>query len=376
MNQPEDSSPQEPQRREQKVSRTLVIGFVVIALLLGFSLGLYSSDSIDRVTGTSPVLYDEELITSLFEQASSGVVEIVITRPTGNSQFPRTGTGSGFFIDHSGHIVTNNHVVSGAESIVVKLADGRSLDAKVLGRSAADDLALIQVEAKELGEAQPLTLADSDSVAPGQMAVAIGSPFRNFNSITVGIVSGTGRGPVSSLQRPIPDMIQTDAPLNSGNSGGPLLNSDGEVIGVTSSVRTGSAFGLDEYRIGFAVPSNTVRDLMPELLVAREIKRPWLGIRGGPIFQDLSDFLGIEDGVVISSVFPGSPAEQAGLNSFRNLTNYGDVIIGINGLPVSTMEDMVGCFNSVKPGDTVTLSVLRDRNTIEIEVTLAAWPDT
>ena len=115
---------------------------------------------------------------------------------------------------------------------------------------------------------------------------------------------------------------------------------------------------------------------MPELLVAREIKRPWLGIRGGRIFQDLSDFLGIEDGVVISSVFPGSPAEQAGLNSFQNLTNYGDVIIGINGLPVSTMEDMVGYFNSVKPGDTVTLSVLRNRNTIEIEVTLAAWPDT
>ena len=376
MNQPEDSSPQEPQRREQKVSRTLAVGFVVIALLLGFSLGLYSSDSIDRVTGTSPVLYDEELVTSLFEQASSGVVEIVITRPTGNSQFPRTGTGSGFFVDRAGHVVTNNHVVSGAESIVVKLADGRSLNAKVLGRSAADDLALIQVDAKELGEVQPLTLADSDSVAPGQLAVAIGSPFRNFNSITVGIVSGTGRGPVSSLQRPIPDMIQTNAPLNSGNSGGPLLNSDGEVIGVTSSVRTGSAFGLDEYRIGFAVPSNTVRDLMPELLVAREIKRPWLGIRGGPIFQDLSDFLGIEDGVVISSVFPGSPAEQAGLNSFQNLTNYGDVIIGINGLPVSTMEDMVGYFNSVKPGDTVTLSVLRNRNTIEIEVTLAAWPDT
>ena len=216
-------------------------------------------------------------------------------------------------------------------------------------------------------------------LTPRQMAIAIGSPFRNFNSVTVGVVSGTGRGPASVLQRPIPDMIQTDAPLNPGNSGGPLLNSSGQVIGINSSISTtGTLGGLDEFRIGFAVPSNTARDLLPELLEAQLIRRPWLGISGGPVTRELISSLGIPQGVFISSVFPNSPADEAGLTPFQTLRGsvQGDVITEVDGRPVGSVDEMVSYFNKLKPGNKVTLLGVRNRQTIEVEVTLAEWPDT
>ena len=166
--------------------------------------------------------------------------------------------------------------MDGAERLTVTLSDGRTLPATRLGSSPADDLAVLQVDAAEVSNVDPLSLSDSSEVRPGQLALAVGSPFQNFNSVTAGVVSGTGRGPTSVLRRPIPDMIQTDAPLNPGNSGGPLLNSDGEVIGVNSSIRTGSS-GIEEFRIGFAVPSNTLKDLLPQLLRSELVRRPWLG---------------------------------------------------------------------------------------------------
>ena len=260
----------------------------------------------------------------------------------------------------------------------MKLSDGRTLEATNLGTSPADDLALLQVDASEVADITPLTLADSDKVKPGQMAIAVGSPFRNFNSVTVGVVSGTGRGPASVLRRPIPDMIQTDAPLNAGNSGGPLLNSSGEVVGVNSSVRSGAFQGREEFRIGFAVPSNTLKELKPQLTEGRQVRRPWLGVSGGSVTKGLTDSLGIPRGVYVSSVFPGSPAEQAGLVPFQisGATSRGDVITQIDGEPVASVEEMVSYFNTVGPGVEVTLSVYRNDLTVRVPVTLVEWPDT
>ena len=361
--------------RPSGVSKTFAFSLVGIAVLLGFTLGLLSN-SFGGPVGGGVSLYDEATVTKIFEVASPAVVEITVSRTNPTIPLSGTGTGSGFLIDDEGHILTNSHVVEGAEEIIINLGDGRTLTATKLGTSAADDLALLQVDPQEVKDITPLSLADSDEVRPGQLAVAIGSPFRNFNSVTVGVVSGTGRGPVSELRRPIPNMIQTDAALNPGNSGGPLLNSDGQVIGVNSAVRTPSFSGLDDFRIGFAVPSNTVKALMSDLLIAGEVRRPWLGISGGSISRQLADSLGIGKGVVVTQVFPSSPASEAGLVPFRSLTNRGDVITGVDGKPVGSVEEMVSYFNDRRPGDAVVLSIFREDEDITVVIVLAEWPDT
>ena len=362
--------------RKQGVSKTFVFGVISVTLLLGFTLGLLSVNSFNGSPFMSTSLYDEELVTSLFEKVSPAIVEISIISEAGNFLGQRVGTGSGFLIDREGHIITNDHVLEGADEISVKFANGKILSATRLGNSPADDLAVILVDPDEIADIKPLALADSADVKPGQLAIAIGSPFRNFNSVTVGVVSGTGRGPTSVLRRPIPDMIQTDAPLNPGNSGGPLLNSKGEVIGINSAVRTGSFQGIEDFRIGFAVPSNTIRDLMPELISNQLVKRPWLGISGAPLTRDLISSLGIEEGIFITRVFRESPAERVGLIPFQSLRGGGDVITAIDGSPVGSVEDMVSYFNTLKPGDDVTLSIFRNTRDVEIRVTLAEWPDT
>lgn len=291
---------------------------------------------------------------------------------------PGGGTGSGFLVDDEGHLITNHHVVAGAAEITVNFFDGRSLKATLLGTSPADDLALLQVNADEIADIAPLVLADSNEVMPGQMAIAIGSPFQQFNSLSVGVVSGTGRGTTSIIQRPIPDMIQTDAALNPGNSGGPLLNSKGEVIGVTSSVRVGAIQGLDGFRIGFAIPSNTVRGLLPELVKPQEVRRPWLGIAGASVGGDLSESGELLVGIYVTRVFRASPAERAGLVPFQSFggAGSGDVITAVDGQPVTSVEDMVSYFNELKPGAAVTLSIFRGGEAIEVDVTLDEWPDT
>ena len=368
---------QPPPPHTRGVSKIFGIGILAIGVLLGFTLGIVFSIERGRSGPATTSLFDEELVASLFESASPAVVEINIPRRIGQVVLPGTDTGSGFFIDNKGHIVTNHHVVDGATEISVKLFDGRVLQARQLGSSPADDLALLEVDPEDVKEIDSLPLADSTQVRPGEMAVAIGSPFRQFNSLTVGVVSGTGRGPASVLRRPIPDMIQTDATLNPGNSGGPLLSSRGEVMGVTSSVRTDLLRDLGEYRIGFAVPSNTIKDLLPKLLKSQEVRRPWLGISGVAVSPELTEAEGIPSGVYVTGVFGGSPAEDAGLLGFATLggNGAGDVITAVDGEPVASMEDMVSHFNRLDPGASVTLSIFRSGRNDKVPVTLAEWPD-
>ena len=363
-----------PSTTQSKPSRGFVVMLLALGVLLGFSVGLLVAESgVGGSIGSSP-LFDEDVVTDLFERASPAVVELEVSLI--NSRSP--GSGSGFFIDRDGHIVTNNHVVDNSTAIRVRLHDGRTLEATKLGNSPADDLALLQVNPAEVSGIEPLPLADSAQVVPGQMAIAIGSPFRNFNSVTVGVVSGRGRAQVSALRRPIPDMIQTDAPLNSGNSGGPLLNSDGEVIGVNSSIRTLPFEGLDEFRIGFAVPSSTVAGLIPQLLVAKEVRRPFLGITSGGLSDQLRDDLGVPAGIPVGTIVAGSPAQTIGLEPFRTVrgTVRGDIITAVDGHSVSSVDEMVSYFNDLLPGHTITLTVYRNMGTLDIEATLAPWPDT
>jgi S1-C subfamily serine protease len=368
-----------PAATGRRPSRGLLTTVLALGVLLGFGLGWVAYSSPWGVTAGPPVLYDQEMVTSLFEDARLGVVEITVirrSRTAFSGSEVQQDIGSGFLVDDAGHIVTNDHVVSGGEEFVVRLYDGRTLPAKKLGTSPADDLALLQVDPNELDGMVPLKLADSSKVSPGQLAIAIGSPFRQQNSITVGVVSGVERSQQSVLLRPIPDLIQTDAALNPGNSGGPLLNANGEVIGVNSSVRVVS---MVQIGMGFAIPSNTLKGILPDLMSPGEIKRPWVGIIAPPFSVspgDAQDQAAI-GGVYISEVCQNSPAQRAGLrgDSRRLPAGRGDVITAVDGISVASLDRMVSYLNSLSPGDQITLTVLRDSESLEVQLTLAEWDD-
>ncbi len=281
---------------------TLVSALVGVVLGFGFSWVLFTAFVQDGenlpeyFTGTGqngsdlPPLYDEWIVRTVFETASPAVVEVHTV-----VQFGRRigdGSGSGFFVDDQGHIITSDHVVEGARNITVRLSDGRELPAVKLGNSQHDDLALLKVDPDLVSNIRPLSFADSDEVFIGEMAIAIGSPYENRNSLSLGIVSGKERSE-SSIQRAdsftggggrtITDLIQTDAALNPGNSGGPLLNAEGEVIGVNSSVRVQSGVQIG---VGFAVASNTVMQILDELKNPGQFTRPWIGLNGRSV-EDL-----------------------------------------------------------------------------------------
>jgi len=346
-------------------SRGFLTASILVALLVGFLAGLWTVELRGSSQGG---LYDEELVTSLYDAASPAVAELVVDR----GQLGET-TGSAFLVDPQGYFVTNNHVVDGAERVEVRLSDGRRVTGRVLGTSPADDLALLKVDAQEVSDLTPLPLGDSDQVRPGQMVVAIGSPFRQFNSLSVGVVSGIGRTPRSVLLRPIPDMIQTDAALKPGNSGGPLLDSQGRVIGINSAVET----SLDgRLSIGFAVPINTLKSILEDLKEPREFRRPWLGISGVAI-QELNApaELEVKRGIYVSRVFPDSPADRAGVRA-ASLRRPGDIILAVDGRPVSSVADMVEYLNTRRPGDRVELTVFRGGRTVDLQVTLDPWPES
>ena len=368
-----------------------VLALLVLALgmLLGYALGWVSFGLPWGSPDQRATLYDEQQVVEVFDRASPAVVEITVARSTGNLPLFQT-SGSGFLVDDDGHIVTNHHVVAGSDRITVEFHDGRELDATPLGSSPADDLAVLRVDPDQVRDIDPLDLADSDELRPGQLAIAIGSPFRKQNSISVGVVSGVGRsetrprdrGRVSGsiLQRPVADLVQTTAALNPGSSGGPLLDRNGAVIGVNSAVRIESGVQVG---IGFAVPSNTVAELLPEMKAGSLVRRPWLGIRGSALNDASAEEMGlaVESGVYITEVLPDSPAAQAKLKgdsrpSFTRPAGDGDVILALDDEEVSSVTDIVSLLNMRRPGDRIALTVLRDNVPIRVTVILDDWPDT
>lgn len=336
------------------------------------------------VTGTAP-LFDEATTVAMYEQCIPAVVqiesivEISSKLPMPFSLSPnQEGLGSGFFIDGEGHILTNYHVIDRASKVKVVLDDGTKMDASVVGTDKHNDLALLQVNKSEAGEIKYLTLGDSDTVKPGQMAIALGSPYGLQGSITVGVVSGVGRSLPGSADRTMTNIIQTDAAINPGNSGGPLLNSRGEVIGINTAIE------YNANSLGFAVPVNTAKAQLPELLKGGEVKTAWLGIEGTPVTPEMAKRLNlkVEKGVYVVGVLKDSPAARAGLiEGGVSTTNPnepsagGDIITAVDGHPVATVQDLLSYFNNKRPGDKVTLSVQRGDQQLSVPVEMGEWPD-
>lgn len=301
---------------------------------------------------------------------------------------PSAGLGSGFVWDRQGNIVTNNHVVKGATQITVTFADGTIVPGRVVGTDPDSDLAVVKV-AVSANLLRPVQIADSATVRVGQLAIAIGNPFGEQNTMTTGIISALGRSlPAGerNLLGPtfmIPDVIQTDAPINPGNSGGVLLNSQGQVIGVTSAIESTSNASAG---IGFAIPSAIVQKVIPALIKTGRYDHPYLGIGGSTLTPPLAQAMGLkadQRGALIASVTNGGPAAKAGLRAGKQQTAAdgtrvlvgGDLIVGIDRQSVKSFDDVIAYLaRSTQVNQTVTLKVLRDGKEQSINVTLAARP--
>jgi len=327
------------------------------------------------VTARGDLAEEETATIALFEAARDSVVFIStaerVTDPWTRSvtEQPR-GTGSGFFWDGRGHVVTNNHVIEGASAATVRLADGRSFEARLVGRDPSHDLAVLRIEARDLPA--PLPLGRSSELRVGQAVLAIGNPFGLDWTLTKGIVSALDRDLPSATGRPITGLIQTDAAINPGNSGGPLLDSAGRLIGVNTAIYSPSGSNAG---IGFAVPVGTVNRVVPELIETGRYTPPVLGIRYDPRVNEMARRQGLS-GVLILGVTPGSPAARAGLEPARFTGEgeiaAGDIITGLGGTEVRDVEDLLSALDRHRPGDRVTLRLRRDGREREIEIELAA----
>ena len=297
---------------------------------------------------------------------------------------PQEGQGSGFILDKAGHVLTNNHVVQGANrGIEVTLSNKRRYSAKVVGIDKVHDLALLQIEAPNL---QPVTLADSSGLSVGQKVYAIGNPFGLNGTMTRGIISSIRTLPAASGSESasIEDAIQTDAAINPGNSGGPLLNSRGEVIGINTMIASN---GADQSSgIGFAIPINTAKAVLADLTRYGHVKRPSLGIVSYPIGPDLAEQMGLaaDSGVLVQKVVPGGAAERAGIHG-GNQQAYvgntpiilgGDLIVAIDGREVTDPEDINTMMEKHQAGDTISVTLYRGRRQITLKLILGEARDT
>ena len=301
--------------------------------------------------------------------------------PFGTTETQRA-LGSGFVIDKAGHIVTNYHVVRGANTIQVSFSNNERFKAKLVGVDPSTDVAVLRVEVKSRA-LKSLPLGNSESVRVGDQVIAIGNPFGLDRSVTSGIVSAVQRRIEAPNQLSISHVIQTDAALNHGNSGGPLLNAQGQVIGVNAQIETGGR-SQGNVGIGFAIPINTVKDVVAELIKHGKVEHPFLGIEGKTLQPNIGRLfhLPVTSGVLVASVRPGSGAAKAGLKpATRQVTVEGeswpaggDVIVKVDGGPVPSIERLVDLIASKKPGDKIDLEVVRGTSRVHLNVKLGRQP--
>ncbi|MFQ5858583.1 MAG: S1C family serine protease [Anaerolineae bacterium] len=315
-------------------------------------------------------------LVTLYKQSNPGVVNIKVQVTRG--LIPGQGAGSGFIVDNDGHIVTNNHVVAGANRVIVAFYNGIEAEAEVIGTDADSDLAVVRVD-KLIEGAHPLRLGDSDQVQAGDWVIAIGNPFGQQSSMTAGIVSAVGRM-IPSLAEgfSIPQAIQTDAAINPGNSGGPLLNLKGEVVGVNAQIAQSGIRA--NAGVGFAIPSNIVRFVVPALIEKGSYQWPWLGVSGPEQGVDLAimkaNNLEAQQGAYIHEVISGGPAAEAGLRGSRDPDQPigGDVVIKADGRTVADFSDLLVNVAFKKPGDKMELTILRNGQRRQVTVTLEPRP--
>ncbi len=336
-------------------------------------------------TNAAAGLTDEETINvRVYRQASPAVANIV-TRAVEYDFFmepvPVEGAGSGFLIDARGYILTNFHVVQGAQTIEVILGDQSRYPAKFIGADQRNDVALLKIEPKGKPLAA-LPLGDSSSLQVGQKVLAIGNPFGFQSTLTTGVVSALGRTVQTSETTFIDEAIQTDAPINRGNSGGPLINSHGEVIGINSAIYTptGTTAG-----IGFAIPVNTAKLIAHDLMTEGRVRRAFLGVETRPVGPWLAEALDlpVQEGLLIERVTRGGPADRAGLRGgdrvalagMRRILIGGDVLVAIDGQKVGNQLDMNVVLNRKRPGDTVKVTIYRGGRKMDVSATLGERSD-
>jgi S1-C subfamily serine protease len=377
----------------------IVAAFGAIAIASGWIQSEGSSTTTVAAPLTAPVSSkssegDTNVVNQIYKNDGDGVAfiesEIPATESQSLSPFGEpesegggTATGSGFVIDTEGHLLTNNHVVEGANRIQVKLGSSdTTYQAKVVGTDPATDLALLKVDAPA-DQLHPLTLGHSSEMEVGDPVVAIGNPFGLDRTVTSGIVSALQRQIEAPDGFSITQVIQTDAAINPGNSGGPLINADGEVIGINSQIATGGG-GNGNVGIGFAIPIDTVRAEIHQLETSGEVDHAFIGISGGTITPDLARAINlpVKEGVIVQTVVKGGPADKAGVEGGNTSATIdgaqvslgGDIITEVNGKKVSGMDELVEIVNEAKPGESLELTILRDGSTKTATVTLGDRP--
>ncbi len=362
-----------------------VYGVVVLILVFAFVFEQQKTDVIHQTSTLGNIVQSSPgsqlSLADLFSKSQDGVVQIVV-RKTGDNASDRA-IGSGIVYDLSGHIITSNHVVEDYQKIRVVFHDGQSYSAKVSGTDRFADLAVIKVEA-DPQTLHPLPLGDSSKLRIGDQVTAIGSPFGLSGSMTSGIVSQLGRilNPPNLQSFSIPNVIQTDAAINPGNSGGPLLNNYGEVIGINTAIQTETG---EFSGVGFAIPSNTMKKIVPVLIQSGHYKHPWLGVSGITVDPDLADSLGLSthSGFLIENIVSDSPASKAGLHASNQTKTVdgikykfgGDIITGIDNTKVTKLEDLLNYLQDFKyAGDTMIMHIVRDNKTMDVTLTLQERP--
>jgi S1-C subfamily serine protease len=379
-------------KNDRSAIRLLAIGLIIGlgAYWLGSRYGKPSPRSVDALhLNATPAdnaldAFEAENV-RIYRQASPAVANVV-TRTVEYDFFfnpvPVEGAGSGFVIDTDGHILTNYHVIQGAQTIEVTLGDRSRFKAKLIGVDTRNDLALVKIDPAGR-KLTTLPLGDSRNLLVGQRVLAIGNPFGFQSTLTTGVVSSLGRTVQTGENTFIDEAIQTDAAINRGNSGGPLLNSHGEVIGINSAIYapTGTTAG-----IGFAIPVNTARRVAEDLIKTGRVRRATLGIEGRGLWPGLAEalHLSVPQGILVERVTPGGPAAQAGIRGgthsivagLQELRTGGDVLIAWDDKPLATQTDLNLLLNRAWPGDSVTLSLIRDGKKITVPVKLGEGHDT
>jgi S1-C subfamily serine protease len=361
-------------------------GLVVLILVSVFAFEQQKTDTLHQTTTllgnfvqSNPQLHLS--LADLFSKSQDGVVQIIVRKSNDNSS--DRAIGSGIIYDLEGHIITSNHVVDEYQKIRVVFHNGESYSAKVVGTDPFADLAVIKVDA-DPQTFHPLPLGDSSKLRIGDEVIAIGSPFGLSGSMTSGIVSQLGRilNPPNIGSFSIPNVIQTDTAINPGNSGGPLLNDHGEVVGINTAIQTQTG---EFSGVGFAIPSNTMKRIIPSLIQDGHYKHPWLGVSGISVDPDLSDNLGLatHTGFLIQNIVPDSPASKAGLHESNQTKTVegikykfgGDIIIGVDNSPVKKLEDLLNYLQDNKSaGDKMIVKIIRDNKPMEVTLILQERP--
>ena len=360
---------------------SVIVLSIVVALVAGIVAGSLTAWLILRQAQTEPIVATQTPQITYVQEAEASAAAVyqavspsVVTIWTLDEDRPRgIGSGTGIIVDGQGHIVTNNHVVSQADRVRVQLFDGSTLFAEIVGRDPATDLAVIRANLPQ-DAFQVARFGDSTAVKPGDPVFAIGAPYGFSHSITAGIVSAVGRD-YPERGREIEGLIQSDTEINPGNSGGPLLNVNGEVIGITTAIQTTSQRFQG---VGLSIPSNLVLELLPRLIRGEDMRRAFLGIRMATITPQVARDrnLDVERGVWVLRVTPGSAAQRAGIRGNGQSPRNADIITEIDGVSMRTADDLIAYVQSKNVGDTITITVHRNGETLEFTATLGAWPNS